>query len=536
MTRVVIPAVHQAKANPLDLLAHDGGVTSPIRDATTDIYYHNVIPLVTGDGEFVIVQRPTFAVYNDSTGATNKQGLGCGNWQGSNFWGIKDTFYYNNGVSTLALTTLHNFDSLGAYDTISVAGVEKLAIQFPGDASVDGSLWIQDTTTGVPARVTDADMPGNDGTRLVRGVVGMNGYVYVCNSAGQINNCDLDVPTSWTATNFRTAERNADFGCFLGKHKDHVYYLGSTSVEFFYDAANATGSPLTRRNDIAYNIGCVDPDCVVEVGDNTYFIGMGSDGSPALYVLDQFNLTKVESTRFDSLLRQVGFSTYDGTPLNNSYGIINIQNSGLCYVMTINEGNLSGTYVLHMESGIVSKWYGGGTAANENNYSFADTLPIRGSNLTNIAVDDGDVSDNKVQFENGAMCEITRAGYGDLLDNGIATAPDCFFYTMPTTFNESMDRKKINSIRVQHYPSVNDTLDPATLTIEWYDMRTLLTTGVDGADATMFTQARTVDTSTNNAVIYRCGYTRQRIHKVTLTAGKRQMIKGLEVDFTELRG
>ena len=69
-----------------------------------------------------------------------------------------------------------------------------------------------------------------------------------------------------------------------------------------------------------------------------------------------------------------------------------------------------------------------------------------------------------------------------------------------------------------------------------YDMRTLLATGVDGADATMFTQARTVDTSTNNAVLYRCGYTRQRIFKVTLTAGKRQMIKGLEIDFTELRG
>ena len=535
MTRVVIPAVHQAKANPLDLLAHDGGVTSPIRDLDTDCMYHNTLPIVTGEQEYCIVQRPTFALYSDDSAAGSKQGLGVYNWQGYNMWGIKDTLYYNNGGTTLALTSLHDYDARATFTPTSVAGVEKLAIQFPGTSSVDGSVWIQDTPTSVPARVTDADMPGNDGTRLIRGVVALNGYLFVCNTAGQLNNSNLDDPTTWTATDFRTAERNADVGCYLGKHKDHVFYLGSTSMEFFYDGANATGSPLTRRNDITYNVGCADPNSVIEIGDLTYFIGLGQDGSPALYMLDAFNLNKVESTRFDSLLRQVGFGRYDGTPSTNVYGLINVQNSGLVYVMTVNTGNLSGTYALHIESGIVSKWYANGTPANENTFDWDVTLPICGSTLTNIAVDDGDVSDNKVQFDNGVVCEMSRAGYGTLADNGLS-APEVFFYTIPTSLNETMDRKKVNSIRVQHYPSVNDTLDPATLTIEWYDMRTLLTTGVDGADATMFTQARTVDTSTNNAVIYRCGYTRQRIHKVTLTAGKRQMIKGLEVDFTELRG
>jgi hypothetical protein len=209
------------------------------------------------------------------------------------------------------------------------------------------------TYTGTTlAQVTDADFPAT----LAGGAVTLNGRCYVMDPAGTIYGSDLDDPTSWNALNFVTAERQPDQGVFLAPHSDHIVALCFTSIEFFYDAANATGSPLTRRNDIAYTgVGARFNDAVSTLGEDIYFIGQ-ERGEIALYRIRGFGLSKVTSSTINKALTRF-------CALNNQNQIVtSILQDGAKSLIIITLTNISGndyttgsvTYAYDIDTGMVS--------------------------------------------------------------------------------------------------------------------------------------------------------------------------------------
>lgn len=176
---------------------------------------------------------------------------------------------------------------------------EKLILTDPGN----GEGWTIDIANTL-AKVTDTDFPPNQtpSVPLAHGLAILNGRAYVLGADGTIYGSELEDATTWDALNFITAERDPDGGTFIGRHHDHIVAMGPRTIEVFYDAANSVGSPLSRRQDIAYNLGCNSGESVWVNGDRIWFIGVDPSGMLGVYVMESFRPRKVSSGTFDSYL------------------------------------------------------------------------------------------------------------------------------------------------------------------------------------------------------------------------------------------
>lgn len=160
--------------------------------------------------------------------------------------------------------------------------------------------YIIDTTgsgTGI-TQITDADYPS---TTAVGQFINVDGYLFVMTNLGQIYNSDLGAPLSWTSTNFIVASISPDRGIGLAKYKNQIVAFGANSVEFFYNAANPTGSPLARTEQAAITgIGCINAKTIVSMQDSVYWIS--GDVAPGVYKLDNFKPKKISTQYIDDII------------------------------------------------------------------------------------------------------------------------------------------------------------------------------------------------------------------------------------------
>ena len=181
--------------------------------------------------------------------------------------------------------------------------------------------------------ITDTDYPVNQGTPLttVGRIVHLDGFAFIIDTKGQIWNSNLNDITTWTATGFITAQSSPDSGAGLAVTKNIVVAFGSGSIEFFQNAGNATGSPLTRIASAAINIGSTtvgtgfNPSHI-EIGDSVYFFGTGSDsGQTGVYRLTGTSLQKISNPAIDKLiLENVSSDVYGWAGTFKSHGMTHL--------------------------------------------------------------------------------------------------------------------------------------------------------------------------------------------------------------------
>jgi len=123
-------------------------------------------------------------------------------------------------------------------------------------------------TPGTLTQVTDPDYPA----ATVPGAVYLDGYFFVMDKDGTVYNCDLENPDSWNALNYITAEAEWDKGVAIAKHQNYVVALKDWTCELFYDAANPTGSPLSKVSNATVQIGCAQGYSVVQFHGGLIFM------------------------------------------------------------------------------------------------------------------------------------------------------------------------------------------------------------------------------------------------------------------------
>lgn len=183
----------------------------------------------------------------------------------------------------------------------------------------DGTdLWIEDYVAVTCTRVVDADMP----TPHQPYPIYIDGYILLIKTnSSDLYNSDVDDPTSWTAGNFISAELNSDLSLRPIKAKNYVVILGYRSIEYFYDGANPTGSPLSRNDSPYRAIGYVTGCCVI--GDDTFFVGQDTNQNLSVYKLNSFKVERVSNAVVDSTLQ-----AFSATP--NTKGQVNLSKDGFC--------------------------------------------------------------------------------------------------------------------------------------------------------------------------------------------------------------
>jgi len=146
---------------------------------------------------------------------------------------------------------------------------------------------------------------------LVGNMVHMDGYAFVMDKNGRIYNSDLNTLTTWASTSFLESQVYPDNGVGLARIKDLVIAISSSSIEFFRNSGNATGSVLTRIASAAKRVGG-RPEYIFNldtyetirvVNDDVYFIGTSPDSSATgVFRIRGGDVTRISNQMIDNAI------------------------------------------------------------------------------------------------------------------------------------------------------------------------------------------------------------------------------------------
>ena len=242
-------------------------------------------------------QRPSINVTENSTDIPGllARARGIYYWEATaKLYIVNDDSVYESSQSTARIPEISGTFSTGTErcTILETVGLERLVIL---DAE-NNKGWQMDAALNLN------QIASNFPTTLAHGGAILDGYLFVMDENGVIYNSAVNDPTTFPATGFITAERENDKGVYLAKHHDHIVAFGTRTIEFFYDASNTVGSPLNRRQDVAYTYGCASGLSVWEDNDIIYFLGTDSSGQLGVWKLDNFQISPVSTDALNSYL------------------------------------------------------------------------------------------------------------------------------------------------------------------------------------------------------------------------------------------
>jgi len=148
-------------------------------------------------------------------------------------------------------------------------------------------------------QITDADYPSN----TTRGCAFLDGRFFVMAPNGDIYQSSLENAASWSSLEFIGSQVEPDQGIYLAKHQNYICALKGWSTEFFYDAANATGSILAPVQNAAFQVGCASEDSVKEMAGTIVWMGQTREGfGRGIFRLQGMTPEKISTPQVDKLL------------------------------------------------------------------------------------------------------------------------------------------------------------------------------------------------------------------------------------------
>ena len=301
-----------------------GRDTNGVVSVSKDQVFTNCFPVpntnaLTGQSSVDLVKRRGYALaYTLGSSSSFKSSIGYCVWSGNANLGIfSQTDSFNGKVEI--------YDSDGAivgaqFNGVSCTSItETLITNVPTLVALvynSTSYTVQDAfyyqSSGSWTKITDAQFPGNNSLKTVGEPVHKDGYMFIMDEFGRIWNSNLNTVIDWESTSFIDANDAPDKGAGLALSGQYIAALGRRTIQFYQNAGNATGSPLTRVpktiNLGIENIGQVYR-AYLTVADVTYFIGFNKeDSARGVYVLQGMEYRKVSNTYLDELLNSTSYS------------------------------------------------------------------------------------------------------------------------------------------------------------------------------------------------------------------------------------
>ena len=156
-------------------------------------------------------------------------------------------------------------------------------------------------------QITDADYPANTS----RGVAFLDGRFFVMDEAtGDIYQSALENAASWAATEFIGTQIEPDAGVYLAKHNNYIAAFKRYSTEFFYDAANSTGSILAPVQNAAFKVGGAHESSFQEMAGTVVWMGQSKGGfGRGIFRLNGTAPDKISTEQVDKILNADSLAT-----------------------------------------------------------------------------------------------------------------------------------------------------------------------------------------------------------------------------------
>jgi hypothetical protein len=142
----------------------------------------------------------------------------------------------------------------------------------------------------------------------------LDGYLCVAKAnTADVYNSDLNDPFTWTAGDFISAEMYPDIIVGLVRNNNYINAIGTNSVEFLYDAANATGSPLGRHDGVVLQFGCAAAGTIVGTEKEVVFVGETGNGGHTVWFIDGYKPDEIGTPAIKGVLLNEGSSLANAT-------------------------------------------------------------------------------------------------------------------------------------------------------------------------------------------------------------------------------
>lgn len=276
-----------------DILLRPSSIAQGNALITQDAGMVNLLPIKEGSDE-VAITRPCIVNYNPAHMPPTGNLRGFYVWDtgpsaGSDmhtFVVVDNILYYDNGSGgwLARFTFTNSFDNPVRFaEFIDGTNTKKLIC-------VDGTQGVVIDTSNTATEITDTDFP----TPHVPFPVFMDGYIFLAKAnTGDIYNCDLNNPASWTAGNFISAEMFPDNVNALVRVGSHIVAIGKNSTEYFYDAGNSPGTPLARVEAAALPIGTTAPNSIATNKGSIVLLANNNDGQASVTVIENQRFTDI---------------------------------------------------------------------------------------------------------------------------------------------------------------------------------------------------------------------------------------------------
>lgn len=220
---------------------------------------------------------------------------------------------------------------------------------------VDGIEGYVFTNNSAGTKITDTDFPSPH----VPFPVFLDGYLFLAKAGtGDVYNSDLNDPTSWTAGSFLSSELYPDDIQALLKMSTYILAVGTQGSEFFYDAANATGSPLARYDGGSLPFGTSYPNTIATNKETVILLVNNNDGSLCFKIIEGFKYVDLPA---HSVLKVISAQIVSSSITSSELrGMFLRQNGQLLYLLNLDgtTNGLSGsdTLVYAIDSQMWSKY------------------------------------------------------------------------------------------------------------------------------------------------------------------------------------
>lgn len=464
-----------------EIAARDGGAINKDEDLL-NVIVEPVKNKATGDNRHFILKRAgTETVYTPPS---------AGVIRGWFFWEDQYKLYYAVG------------DTVWSYHVVTGVNTAVASV-FGATGTSEIGFCLFQFSTGISKVVA------TDGTTLitmdVANVIGtaagvpvhlpypiyLDGYVFVSKiNTADIYNSANDDPLTWPGE-FITAEMEGDNLIRLAKVNNYLLAFGTNSIEYFWDAGNATGSPL-QRNDtpIKYNTYLAGH---AQFGNVIYYVGVNEGGQPDVYMLKDFKIEELGTPTISRYLNSVvePMTTWKGSIVSckgHSFYILNV--------------GTAKTYVLDLDTKLWARWeYQTGTGL----FDIYNSITI--STLTNAYT----------YFSLGTSSVIYKLNDAVYTDNGVSFT--CLITTEQSDFG-TLNRKTMRRAAIiGDRPTTNNDI-----LIQWTD-----------DDSQTFNTGLSTNLNQDLACVYRLGSFRQRSFKLTYTANTDFRIQEFEVEINKGR-
>lgn len=332
------PSISTYQTKEISLI---GEMNSRYGDPTKDIDYLNCFPEMIQNKS----TKEQYTYLRKRSGTIAAFTLTNPTTRGIHYWEDQDRLYVAQGhdiliytISTLTLlTTLVNvfptttIGLVGFTEFLYSTGIVKIV-------ATDGTTLSTIDSANVVVASVDPDMPIH-----IPQPIYLDGYLFIVKlGAADLYNSDLNDPLSYTPGNFISSELLPDTVVGVARLNNYIVLFGSDSIEYFWDAANATGSPL-QRNDTPVKLTGFTGQ-MAQLGNKIYFVGDNDNSESNVFVLEDFKMTPLGTEPIRRFLTNYASTIKYGN-------IVSIDGHDF-YVLSSNIY----TYALELETNLWHRW------------------------------------------------------------------------------------------------------------------------------------------------------------------------------------